>query len=53
MKILSPVSEFLKAGFKHITKDQDISASNAARSVNMKMLSKVNFMSRKSTGIEF
>ncbi|MBB5638435.1 hypothetical protein HDE68_004364 [Pedobacter cryoconitis] len=47
MKILSPflnpVSEFLKVSFKHITKDQDISASNAARSVNIKNAIKGEF----------
>ncbi|MBB5635093.1 hypothetical protein HDF26_002180 [Pedobacter cryoconitis] len=47
MKVLSPflnpVSEFLQVGFRHVTKDQDLSANNAAKSVNMKNAIKGEF----------
>jgi len=47
MKVLSPflnpVSDFLQIGFKQIVADQDISANNAAKSVNMKNAIKGEF----------
>jgi len=47
MKVLSPflnpISEFLQIGFKQIAIDRDISANNAAKSVNMKNAIKGEF----------
>jgi hypothetical protein len=47
MKVLSPflnpVKEFLRVGFKQIADDQNISANNAAKSVNMKQAIKGEF----------
>jgi hypothetical protein len=47
MKVLSPflnpISEFLQIGFKHIVADQDMSANNAAKSINMKNAIKGEF----------
>ncbi|MBB6271244.1 hypothetical protein HDF26_001671 [Pedobacter cryoconitis] len=40
---LNPVSDFFQVGFKHITKDQNISANNAAKSANMKNAIKGEF----------
>ena len=47
MKVLSPflnpISEFLQIGFKQIAVDRDISANNAAKSINMKNAIKGSF----------